>query len=98
MKLLMMAIYDSKAEVYSRPFFAVAAGSAVRSFDDAVNDGKSEYSAHPGDYTLFLIGEYDDSTGQSKAAPTFTNLGNGISYMKSDPCQLQLLSQERGAS
>lgn len=90
MKLLAFAVHDSKAELFSRPFFAVAAGAAVRSFEDAVNDGKSEYGAHPADYTLFCIGDYDDGTGVLVARRELLNLGNGVQYVKSDPSQGKL--------
>lgn len=93
MILKILAVYDSKAEVFSRPFFAVALGAALRSFEDAVNDPKSEYSAHPGDYTLFAIGEYDDKTGLCSVGDKgVVNLGVGVQFVRGagDPMQLRL--------
>lgn len=89
----MLAVFDSKAEVFSRPFFAVAVGAAIRSFEDAVNDPKTEYGAHPADYTLFSVGEYDDQAGTVLMHPKgHVNLGVGLSFVRrpDDPRQLSL--------
>lgn len=63
MKTIGFSIFDSKAEVYGPPFFAPAIGLAVRHFGDLCRDPNSALSKHPGDYRLFRIGEFDDSTG-----------------------------------
>jgi len=60
------AVYDTKAGFYNRPFFIPSVGMAERSFSDEVNR-KSEDNAmfhHPEDFTLFLIGEYNDVTAE----------------------------------
>lgn len=64
MKVLeMYAIYDSAAAYYGQPFFCRSKSEAIRLFSDAVADGKSPYSAHPSDFTLFFIGLWDDNSG-----------------------------------
>lgn len=77
MKRPVLAIYDSKAELYGEPIVAVAVGQVVREFSDRVSDGKSDYSRHPEDYTLFQIGEYDDVEGKLRAIVP-VSLGNGL--------------------
>lgn len=65
-------IYDAKAEAYLTPLFFQAIGQAVRSFGDAVNQANTEFNRHPEDYTLFLLGEWDEFGGTFtiNAAPT----------------------------
>ncbi len=57
-------IFDGKAEAYTQPMFFQSTGQAVRSFSDAVNDGESNFSRHPEDYTLFCLGEWDERSGK----------------------------------
>jgi hypothetical protein len=60
------SLYDSKSETWSAsPFAHNARGDAIRAFADAVNtkDQKSVLSAHPEDFTLFYVGDYDEKTG-----------------------------------
>ena len=59
----MCSIYDVKAEAWLMPMFFLSKGQAVRSFSDAVN-GDSEFSRHPEDYTLFLVAQFDERTGE----------------------------------
>lgn len=69
MKLEIFSVYDSAAQAFMQPFFAVSKGSALRSLTDAVNDEKHEFSKHAGDYTLFLLGSFDDNSGEFSCAP-----------------------------
>lgn len=57
------AIRDSAIDAFGTPVFVVAPGAAVRAFSDEINRKDSAYGAHPGDFELYLLGEFDDSTG-----------------------------------
>lgn len=81
MKMVICSIWDSKAEVFSQPMFFQAKGQAVRSFSDAVNE-EGNFKKHPEDFTLFVLGEFDDNTGLISAQPPET-LGNGVQYVTS---------------
>lgn len=63
-KLKVFSVYDAKIEAYARPFFMQTQGQALRGFIDVVNDASTELSKHPEDFTLFLLGDYDEATGQ----------------------------------
>lgn len=65
MKLHIYTVYDSKADAYLKPFFSQSNGAAIRSLTDTVNSGDNNnmITSHPEDYSLFLIGEWDESTG-----------------------------------
>lgn len=58
------AVFDLKAGAYMMPFTMPATGQALRAFSDSVNDPKTGFYRHPGDYELFLIGEFDEISGQ----------------------------------
>jgi len=64
MKLRAYSIYDRKALQYHPPFFASTDGSAVRSFQELANDTNTQVGRHPGDFTLYYVGEYDDQVGR----------------------------------
>lgn len=69
MKLIACSVFDSKVGAYSPPFFCKTKGEAVRSFMDACKDDKLPFKAHPEDYRLFHLGEFDDSSGVLLAMP-----------------------------
>lgn len=64
MKQVIVAVRDSKTDAFGRPIFVAAAGAAIRSFDDEVNrsDSENQMFNHPGDFALYELGIYDDST------------------------------------
>jgi len=64
MKLNIFSIYDEKSQAYNSPFFQSAVGQALRSFCDLAKDDKTTISRHPEDYSLYHIGEFDDSTSK----------------------------------
>lgn len=56
---------DIKADVYSVPMFVPHIGQAIRSFGDECRrkEPNNVLAAHPEDFELILIGEYDDVSG-----------------------------------
>jgi len=74
MKLKVFSVFDSKVQAYARPFYLRTLPEAVRSFQAACDDSRSELSQHPEDYSLTELGEYDDETGM------FTNLRAPINH------------------
>lgn len=68
-------IHDSAVGAYLQPFFMTSKGEAIRAFSDTVNDDKTQFNKHPGDFELFQIGEYDDSTGTMTMDQTKQSLG-----------------------
>lgn len=57
------SVRDAKVEAFLQPFFSPTMGAAIRSLSEAVNDPKHEFSRHAADYSLYALGEFDDSTG-----------------------------------
>ncbi|AXL15144.1 nonstructural protein [Microviridae sp.] len=63
MKLLVFTVFDSMAEAYLQPFYSATVGLAIRSFSEAVNTSGHQFQKYSSDFTLFQIGEFDDSNG-----------------------------------
>ena len=74
---LIYAVYDSKAETYTPPFFQHHEAMALRTFTDCCNDKGHTFGMHPGDYTIFNLGQYDDLTG-SITQDKITSIANGL--------------------
>lgn len=84
MKLYVFSVYDSAAEAYLRPYCAESKGLGVRAFSDAVNDEKSPMFHHAADYTLFLVGEFGQGSGELVgSAPV--SLGNALTFREAKP-------------
>lgn len=63
MVLQVYSIRDAKAEAFNSPFYQKTKGEALRSFQTAVNDPKTQLNRFPEDFDLYEIGTWDDSTG-----------------------------------
>lgn len=76
------SLYDSKTETYSAPFSHNTRGDAIRAFTDAVNssDARSLLVAHPEDFTLFYIGDFNDTDGVLESSSSKVAIGNGLDF------------------
>ena len=65
MKMTICSVFDSAAATYGRPFFVPSRQVGIRTFTDEVNreDEQSNLYLHPDDFSLFVIGEFDDQSG-----------------------------------
>jgi len=81
MKFGIFAIYDTKAAAHLPPFFLPTRGLAIRAFTDCVNDSTHQFSKHPEDYTLFLVGNFDDVSGEIDMPNVRENLGHGSQFV-----------------
>ncbi len=84
------SIYDSKAMAYTRPFFVQTHGLARRMFADLANDTQHEVGRHPGDYTLFYIGNWDDQTGFITQDNAHENLGVATEFLGDSHTQQEI--------
>lgn len=82
MKHIMVAVRDSQADAYMRPFAVPSVGMAKRSFGDEVNRAAADNQMyqHPEDFELFRIGEFDDVSG-SLIPEAPTSLGTAKSFV-----------------
>lgn len=65
MILHVVAVLDSAAQVFQRPFFVPRIEVARRAFSDEVNrrDAANQLNAHPEDFSLYSLGTFNDETG-----------------------------------
>lgn len=78
MKMFIFAVYDCKAEAYMTPFFMQSRGTAVRSFTEVSFRKDNAFSKYPEDFTLFLVGEWEDSHSRFDVYNTPISLGTGL--------------------
>lgn len=64
-KMVICSVWDSAIGSYGRPFFVPSRGVAMRSFQDEVRRKADDnpMNAHPEDFELFYLAEFDDQTG-----------------------------------
>lgn len=64
MILQVIVLRDIKANAYGQPAFVPNIGSAIRDFGDQIKKPEAgALHAHPEDFELWHIGEYDDQDG-----------------------------------
>lgn len=81
MLLQIFTIFDSKASAYLPPFYLPQRGMAMRTFADCINDVEHQFSKHPEDYTLMMVGTFDDLSGIAMTtAPE--SIGNGLEFVE----------------
>lgn len=81
MILKMFTIYDSKGEVFDKPFYLRTTLEAIRGFTDAINSGNSLLSSHPEDFTLHELATFNTLTGECVITDSKT-LGTGVDFKK----------------
>jgi len=79
------AVWDSAAALYMPPFCTTNQAIAVRAFTDACNSSTHPLGQHPEDYTLFYLGEFDDSLGNFAQEHTAQKVATGLSVLKPKP-------------
>ena len=63
------AIHDSKVEAFNMPFYQRTHGEALRNFEGACSDEKSQFRLNASDYTLYYLGEFDDFSSSFTTEP-----------------------------
>lgn len=73
-------VYDQKSDAYLLPFYMDTDGQATRAFSDLVNDSQHEFGKHPEDYTLFSLGDYNESNAKFSICETPISMGLAIEF------------------
>lgn len=81
MLLKIFTVYDCKAEAYLQPFYCKSKGEALRSFVEIANDKQSQIGKYPEDFTLFELGEFDDSTAKFRMLDAGVALGCALEFV-----------------
>lgn len=66
---LLCSVFDSASQLFGQPIFVVAKGQALRSFSDEVQRQAPDnpLSQHPDDFSLYVLGEFDDESGELRS-------------------------------
>jgi len=66
MKYSLFSIKDKALDTYSAPYMQATADAGIRMFRDLVyfGDENNRYKRSPEDYTLYIVGEFDDETAE----------------------------------
>lgn len=75
-------VYDCKVEAFGTPFFFKTKGDALRGFSEVSNDIKTQIGKYPADFTLFEMGDYDESKGKFVIYSTPTSIACAIEFVK----------------
>lgn len=81
MNLSVFSVFDSKIGAFMTPFFMRSRGEALRAFSDAVNKEGSNMGPHAEDFTLFLLGDWDDGSAKFVLKPTPESLGLAVEFL-----------------
>lgn len=94
-KLKMFAPFDSKLQVYMNPMFFLHTGQAERVWVDLCNGPDSMLSKHPEDFTLFQVGEFDDSSGEIRSIHPAVQVMSAVAAKKKPDGPLPLDAARR---
>lgn len=77
----LFSVHDVKANAYLPPFTMRTNAEAIRAFDTTCKDKSSQFSAHPSDFTLCLLGEFNSETGLLSPMETPLNLARATDHV-----------------
>lgn len=63
MRLEIYAVQDAVVGAFAQPIFMVNRGAALRSVQSALGDPSQPFTKHPADFSLWMLGHYDDNSG-----------------------------------
>lgn len=80
-----VSVKDRAADVFNRPFFVPHRNVAIRDFTDEVNRSAADnqLNKHPDDFDLYLLGQFDDNTGDFKCEESPLVLVRGKDVLQS---------------
>lgn len=78
---LVCSVFDTKAQLWSTPFYAHSAVTASRDFAAAAK-GSGGIAQFPSDYELWSIGEWQEETGRIVPFEAFNYIARGDDFTK----------------
>lgn len=61
------AMYDKKAAAHHMPFYFHQKNEALRALQNDVNNNDGMYKKFPADFSIWILGEFDELTGKITA-------------------------------
>lgn len=78
---MIVSVLDKKAEAFTAPVCVPTKGIAIRGFGDAVTSGQGDIAAHPEDFALFHVGNWNPATGKIEPVSP-VEIVSGLDYKK----------------
>lgn len=76
---VIIAIKDNAVQAFQPLFNVRSEGEAIRNFMDVINDvNNRQLNKHPSDFDLYILGYFNDDTGQLEATPLPKLLVRGL--------------------
>lgn len=94
MKMQIVAIKDRALDAFMRPFFAQTLDQAKRMFRDEINRPNSEAGAHPEDYDLYHLGDFEDHNGKINQLEQPKQLAIGMQQRNQGHLDLRVYEQD----
>lgn len=69
MQTELFAVYDNKAQAFASPFVMQNRAMAIRAFKFAVNDKTTDPGKYPEDFSLFILGTFNDADASITTVP-----------------------------
>lgn len=86
--MVLVSVYDTKAETWSRPVVADSKAAAMRDFGTLVTNKDTLPGQHPEDFQLFCLLEFRGGPVEGYLFETFLNspahLANGVDYVSKE--------------
>lgn len=92
MQLKITSIYDAKAKTYTAPKLMKTEGEALRAFISECNHEQSQINKWPEDFSLWILGEMDLSTGNITPFQKHECVGKAHELIEDKP-QMPLLNK-----
>lgn len=83
--LRLFSLYDCAVNAYLKPFVSDHRGNAIRAFIQLLNDKSNPenmIAAHPDQFVLFELGEFDPVSGLITSLHSPSSLGVGTEFLK----------------
>lgn len=90
---ILYAILDNKAEFYRGPYCARSRAEALRDFQRVANETETQIGRHPEDFTLYVIGEFNDITGEV-IPHAHASLGKAVDYVQKNQLPTHITEME----
>lgn len=81
MILKIFAVMDSKVGAYLPPMYMRSKPEAIRAFAEAANNAEHNFSKYAEDFTMFEVGEWDDSNCSFNLHLTPIPIGKAIEFL-----------------
>lgn len=82
MLLPVLSVKDEATELYGSPITVNTTAEGLRAFVNAVNNPQHDMNKNPEDYTLWVVGTYNNETGELAPTTPHRRLMRGTEAMK----------------